>query len=97
MEKTNEEGIAVFGIINLGGESDDKILLVHDKDKPVKPMYKCPGGRRDNNETPEQTLYREVLKEEVKGLKIRSVSRQPFFEKKLNFHKIIFFTVVADS
>lgn len=93
-----KEEFAVFAIINLGGDTDDKILLVHDKDKPAcTKKYKCPGGKRDNSETPEQTLYREVLKEEIVGLKIKSVSRQPFFEKKFDGHKVFFFTLKANE
>lgn len=99
MSATNEnsDGLAVFGIINLGSETDDKILLVHDKDKPDFPKFKCPGGRREPGETREQTFYREVLKEEIIGLKIINIGREPFFEKDLGDHWVAFFAVTADG
>ena len=46
-------GHAAFVVIDVGGETDTRIILISDKENPG--VLKLPGGTQDDEETPEET------------------------------------------
>lgn len=79
----NSKGFAVFGIIE--GLPDEKILLIHDKDKPAPAMWKLPGGKMEDGEWPELALIRE-LNEELRINVMPPSDKDVVFEKDLGNH-----------
>lgn len=53
---------------------DDKVLLVHDKDRR-SPHFSLPGGGFKHNETTIQAGIREVCGEEIGGIRVLSAER----------------------
>jgi len=68
---------------------DGKILFVRDLRRPPPIYWKCPGGRSEGEETPEQTALREV-KEET-GISINPACLLRLHQENRGNHVFFFF------
>ena len=63
-----KNGYSEWAALVVAFDSHGEIVLVYDMEKPAPVMWKIPGGKKEGNESPQETAIRELLEET--GLKV---------------------------